>query len=367
MAVKTKSEILSDITSTIESGAKNTAAEIRAVQTDIVDSAVFPDELSTVAFSGDYDDLSNKPEGTLVNVSDDAYSSDWNGVTDTAPTQNAVYDKFEALDAEKSDTGHTHTISDVTDFDSGDYATAAQGTLADSAVQPGDLATVATTGAFADLTGSPVSDEAFGSGWNGATGVPTKNAIYDKIIVMVSNDAYAGSWDGVTDVAPSKNAVFDKFESLVTDFDDKVDITRLVSPGTGMTGGGTLDADITLSLSSESVASLALANTALQKATPASVTDVTTSRTLDINDANSLLVVNSASAVTLTVDASVFSRGHIVNILTVGAGDVIVADGTATVSVAATATKQLAESGCLATLIFLSSSAARLIGELAAA
>jgi hypothetical protein len=36
-----------------------------------------------------------------------------------------------------------------------DYATAAQGALADSALQPGDLATVATTGAYADLSGKP--------------------------------------------------------------------------------------------------------------------------------------------------------------------------------------------------------------------
>jgi hypothetical protein len=35
------------------------------------------------------------------------------------------------------------------------YATAAQGALADSATQPGDLATVATTGAYSDLTGTP--------------------------------------------------------------------------------------------------------------------------------------------------------------------------------------------------------------------
>lgn len=34
-------------------------------------------------------------------------------------------------------------------------ATAAQGSLADSAVQPGDLATVATTGAYSDLSGRP--------------------------------------------------------------------------------------------------------------------------------------------------------------------------------------------------------------------
>lgn len=31
---------------------------------------------------------------------------------------------------------------------------------------------------------------------------------------LVSDTAYAGSWDGVTDVAPSKNAVWDKIESL---------------------------------------------------------------------------------------------------------------------------------------------------------
>ena len=56
---------------------------------------------------------------------------------------------------------HTHPLSDVTDAgtaaaaDVGDFATAAQGILADSATQPADLATVATTGAYADLTGKP--------------------------------------------------------------------------------------------------------------------------------------------------------------------------------------------------------------------
>ena len=36
-----------------------------------------------------------------------------------------------------------------------DYATAAQGTLADSAIQPADLATVATTGSYNDLANLP--------------------------------------------------------------------------------------------------------------------------------------------------------------------------------------------------------------------
>jgi len=46
-------------------------------------------------------------------------------------------------------------LAQVKSFDSSDYATSAQGTLADSAVQPEDLATVATTGAYSDLTGTP--------------------------------------------------------------------------------------------------------------------------------------------------------------------------------------------------------------------
>lgn len=39
--------------------------------------------------------------------------------------------------------------------DAGSYATAAQGSLADSAVQPADLASVATSGAYGDLSGLP--------------------------------------------------------------------------------------------------------------------------------------------------------------------------------------------------------------------
>ena len=42
-----------------------------------------------------------------------------------------------------------------------DAATSAQGALADSATQPGDLATVATTGAYSDLTGSPTAVSSF--------------------------------------------------------------------------------------------------------------------------------------------------------------------------------------------------------------
>ena len=51
-----------------------------------------------------------------------------------------------------------------------DYATAAQGTLAASATQPGDLATVATSGAYNDLTGKP---SLFSGAYNDLSGKPT--------------------------------------------------------------------------------------------------------------------------------------------------------------------------------------------------
>lgn len=69
-----------------------------------------------------------------------------------------------------------------------DYATAAQGSLADSAVQPGDLATVATTGAYSDLTGKPTL---FSGAYDDLTGKPTIptniNDLGDVTITSASN------------------------------------------------------------------------------------------------------------------------------------------------------------------------------------
>ena len=52
------------------------------------------------------------------------------------------------------------------------WATAAQGAKADTAVQPGDLATVATTGSYTDLTNTPTIPAAqVNSDWNASSGV----------------------------------------------------------------------------------------------------------------------------------------------------------------------------------------------------
>jgi len=80
-------------------------------------------------------------------------------VATRAAADTALDGRVDAL--EVAPPAHTHPLSDVTDAgtaaaaDVGDFATAAQGILADSATQPADLATVATTGAYADLTGKP--------------------------------------------------------------------------------------------------------------------------------------------------------------------------------------------------------------------
>jgi len=69
--------------------------------------------------------------------------------------------------------------------------------------------------------GTSVSDESYNATtWNGEIAVaPSKNAVRDKIETVgsasVSDDAYDEStWDGETAVAPSKNAVRDKIETI---------------------------------------------------------------------------------------------------------------------------------------------------------
>ena len=67
--------------------------------------------------------------------------------------------------------------------------------------------------------GNGISDAVYDSSWDAdTTHSATKNAIFDKIETLsagtVSDTAYAPSWDGTTTIAPSKNAVFDKVETL---------------------------------------------------------------------------------------------------------------------------------------------------------
>lgn len=131
--------------------------------------------LATVATSGDYADLQNKPTIPAAQV-----QSDWNAVSGVSAIANkpdlSVYATNSDLTsglATKQD-----TISDLSTIRSGAAAGA-------TAVQPGSLATVATTGAYADLSGTPTIptvDQTYDAGsTNAMSGVAVASAIASNI------------------------------------------------------------------------------------------------------------------------------------------------------------------------------------------
>lgn len=79
-----------------------------------------------------------------------------------------------ALTGQYADLLNKPVLGTAAATDADEYATAAQGGLADSAVQPGDLADVATSGEYDDLTGKPFTVPAGGA--TGQTLIKTSNA-----------------------------------------------------------------------------------------------------------------------------------------------------------------------------------------------
>lgn len=105
--------------------------------------------LSAVATSGSYNDLSDKPTIPAAQV-----NADWNASSGVSEILNKP-------------TLGTAAAADTTDF-----ATAAQGTKADTAVQPADLAPVATSGSYNDLSNKPTIPEAqVNADWNSSSGI----------------------------------------------------------------------------------------------------------------------------------------------------------------------------------------------------
>ena len=90
------------------------------------------------------------------------------------------------------------TLGTAAATDSTAYATAAQGTLADSATQPGDLATVATSGSYADLTNLPTLADA---SIYATAGITSTSLVWDAPTIEAVNI------DGTTDAFASSNDV----------------------------------------------------------------------------------------------------------------------------------------------------------------
>ena len=151
-----KQDAISDL-STIRSGA---AAGATAVQ---------PGDLATVASTGAYSDLSGTPTIPVVDQTYDASSSN-------AQSGVAVAGAI---------SGKQDTISDLATIRSGAAAGA-------TAVQPGDLATVATTGAYSDLSGTPTVDQTYSAAsTNAQSGVAVASAIagVNAVPASTSSDA----------------------------------------------------------------------------------------------------------------------------------------------------------------------------------
>jgi hypothetical protein len=135
------------------------------------------------------------------------------------------------------------------------------------------------------------------------------------------------------------------------------DITA-VTAGTALTGGGTSGA-VTLDVDLDAVN------------TTTFITDATTARTLTSTDAGNTILFTSASAITITVDASTdFAVGTRVDIIADGAGAVTVTADTATVAAAEVATTSgsftIGAQYSAATLLCVATDEYRLIGNITA-
>ncbi len=148
-----KQDAISDL-STIRSGA---AAGATAVQ---------PGDLATVATTGAFSDLTGTP------TVDQTYNASSANAQSGVAVAGAI-------------SGKQDTISDLATIRSGAAAGA-------TAVQPGDLATVASTGAYSDLSGTPTVDQTYSaSSTNAQSGTAVASAIagVNAVPASTSSDA----------------------------------------------------------------------------------------------------------------------------------------------------------------------------------
>lgn len=127
--------------------AQSSGAFASSAQGSLASSAVQPSELADVATSGNYDDLTNRPSIPAAQV-----PADWNA--SSGPAQ--ILNKPTLFDGDYDSLSNRPTLgtaaaASTSDFASsshnhdGEYATTAQGALADSALQPAAIANFETS------------------------------------------------------------------------------------------------------------------------------------------------------------------------------------------------------------------------------
>ena len=117
-----------------------------------------------------------------------------------------------------------------------DYATAAQGALAASATQPGDLATVATSGAYSDLSGTPTLGTAAAAAATDFVAVTGDTMTGD---LTVPNVVVSGNVDG-RDVS-ADGTKLDGIEAGA----DVTDTANVTAAGAAMETGAAFTGDVT--------------------------------------------------------------------------------------------------------------------------
>ncbi|MCL1892508.1 MAG: hypothetical protein FWF97_04470 [Alphaproteobacteria bacterium] len=159
--------------------AKNVEYFADAAQGALADSAVQPGDLALVATTNSYDDLDDLPTLGTAAAADTTDFAAASSLANYIPTsQKGVASGVASLDGTgkvpssqlpaQVQSNWTQATSSEPDFiknkptlgsaaaaSAGDFATAAQGVLADTAVQPGSLHAVATSGSYNDLNNKP--------------------------------------------------------------------------------------------------------------------------------------------------------------------------------------------------------------------
>ena len=170
---------------------------------------------STGVFS--FTERTNAEVRALISATGDiSYNNTTGVISYTAPTYATV-----ASTGAYSDLSGLPTLGTAAATASTDYATAAQGALADTAIQPADLATVATTGAYNDLTGTPtLATVATTGAYNDLTGTPTLGTA-----AATNSTAYATAAQGAT--ADANNTDIDDIYTALNAIGNDASITNV--------------------------------------------------------------------------------------------------------------------------------------------